>query len=94
MARTHSHPTVPLSIRIPEEMMEQLTELATATNRTKSFLAAEAIKNYLANQAWQIRTIKEAVAKANSGKATFYSHENITSWLASWGTSNEQEPLK
>jgi len=94
MARTHSHPTVPLSIRISEKMMEQLTELATVTERTKSFLAAEAIENYLANQAWQIKTIKEAVVKANSGKATFYSHEDITSWLASWETSNEQEPLQ
>jgi predicted transcriptional regulator len=74
--------------------MEQLTELATATDRTKSFLAAEAIENYLANQVWQIKAIKEAVAKTNSGKATFYSHEDITNWLASWGTSNEQEPPK
>ena len=92
MARSPLPSTVPLSIRIPEEAMHQLTELATATERTKSFLAAEAIENYLATQAWQTKAIKEAVAKAHSKKATFHSHEAISNWLGSWGSLHEQEP--
>lgn len=90
MARTDSHTTVPLSIRIPEEVMDQLTELATATERTKSFLAAEAIESYLVTQAWQTKAIKEAVYKANSTTAKFHRHEAISNWLGSWGSSAEQ----
>jgi RHH-type rel operon transcriptional repressor/antitoxin RelB len=93
MTKIYSH-SVPLSIRIPEDMMEQLCELATATERTKSFLAAEAIENYLATQAWQIKGVKEAIAKADSSKAKWYSHEEMSQWLTSWGTSHEQEPLE
>jgi predicted transcriptional regulator len=91
MTRIHS---VPLSIRIPEGTMEQLSELANATERTKSFLAAEAIEHYLTMQAWQVKGTKEAMAKADSGKAKWYGHEEMSRWLSSWGTSHEQEPLE
>lgn len=92
MAQSHS--AVTLSVRIPPEMREQLEELADATGRTKSFLAAEAIEHYLQIQSWQTKAIKDAVVKANSGQATFYSHEEISNWLNSWGSSQELDAPK
>lgn len=89
MAR--SNPAVTLSVRIPPEMRDQLDKLSDATGRTKSFLAAEAIESYLATQAWQVTTIKKAVKKADSKEAKFVDHNEVTDWVNSWGSEDEQD---
>lgn len=88
------HPAVTLSVRVPAEARDQLEELAQATGRTKSFLAAEAIEYYLAAQNWQIKAIEKSVKKADSKKAKFISHQKVSDWLETWGNENEQEPPK
>ncbi len=85
------NPAVPLSVRIPPEMRNQLDELADATGRTKSFLAAEAIASYLAVQAWQIKATQEAVKKADSENAKFIEHAKVSEWIESWDSENEQD---
>jgi len=87
-------PAVTLSVRVPSEVRDQLEELANATGRTKSFLAAEAIEYYLATQHWQVKAIEKSVKKADSKKAKFIKHQKISDWLSSWGNENEQEPPK
>jgi RHH-type transcriptional regulator, rel operon repressor / antitoxin RelB len=85
-------PAVTLSVRISPKMRDQLEDLATATGRTKSFLAAEAIEQYLEVQTWQVKAIQEAVQNANSKTAKFIEHERIVTWVNSWGSDNELEP--
>jgi len=91
----HSHntsqPAVTLSIRVPSKARDQLEDLANSTGRTKSFLAAEAIEYYLETQAWQVKAIEKSVKKANSKKAKFIGHQNVSDWLNSWGSDKEQE---
>jgi RHH-type rel operon transcriptional repressor/antitoxin RelB len=89
-----SHPAVTLSVRVPSEARDQLEELAHATGRTKSFLAAEAIEYYLSAQTWQVKEIEKSVRKANSKKAKFIDHQKVANWLNSWGNKEEQEPPK
>lgn len=84
-------PAVTLSVRISSETIEQLKELAEATGRTKSFLAAEAIASYLEIQAWQVKSIQTAVKKANSKKTKFIRHQQVVDWVNSWDTDNELE---
>lgn len=88
------YPAVTLSVRVSPEMRAQLEELSDATGRTKSFLAAEAIKNYLATQAWQINSIKKAVKKANSKSIRFIDHHKVIEWVNTWGDEDEQERPK
>ncbi|NNM59295.1 MAG: ribbon-helix-helix protein, CopG family [Legionellales bacterium] len=91
----YSHPAVTLSIRVPPEIRDQLSELSDATGRTKSFLAAEAIEAYLLTQAWQIKSIKKAIKKANSKNANFVDHHKVVDWVNSWDHDDEQEiPVK
>ena len=87
-----SQPAVTLSLRIPSTARDKLENLALATGRTKSFLAAEAIEHYLAIQAWQVDAIEQALKKANSKTAKFYTHEVVSDWLNSWGTEQELDP--
>lgn len=82
---------VTLSIRISAEARDQLENLADVTGRTKSFLAAEAVENYLENHAWQITAIQSAVNRANSNNAKFVEHEKVKDWLNSWGEKDEKE---
>lgn len=89
-----SHPAVTLSVRVPAEARDQLEQLAEATGRTKSFLAAEALEHYLSIQNWQIKMIKQSMKKADSKKAKFTSHQEVSDWLSTWGNKNEENPPK
>lgn len=89
-----SQPAVTLSVRVPSKARDQLENLANATGRTKSFLAAEAIACYLESQAWQVMAIRKSLRKANSKKAKFINHQSVSDWLTSWGNAQEKEPPK
>ena len=90
----HLHPAVTISVRISPEIRYQLEELSDATGRTKSFLAAEGIKNYLASQSWQIKGIKDAIKKADSKNAKFIDNSEVIDWVKSWGSDQEKEMPK
>lgn len=93
-SRHSAQPAVTLSVRVSSEARDQLEDLADATGRTKSFLAAEAIEYYLEAQAWQVKAIEKSVKKANSKKAKFIEHQKVSDWLNSWGSDEEKEPPK
>ncbi len=90
----NSVPAVTLSVRIPPEILDQLDELSDATGRTKSFLTAEAIESYLANQARQVKAIKNALKKSNSKNTKLIDHHEVVVWINSWGGEDEQEMPK
>lgn len=58
--------TATLTLRVPLEIKDQLDRLADATHRTKSFLAAEAIRQYLDLEAWQVGEIQQAIKEADT----------------------------
>lgn len=59
--------TAVLTLRVPVGIKEQLDRLADATHRSKSWLAGEAIRQYLDLEAWQIGEIRKALAEAETG---------------------------
>ncbi len=58
--------TTTLTLRVPSEIKEQLDKLANATHRSKSYLAGEAIRQYLDLEAWQIGQIQQALKEADT----------------------------
>ncbi len=56
-----------MSVRLPDDMTQQLDALAHATGRKKSFLVGQAIRDYLEREAWQVEEIRNAVAEADAG---------------------------
>ncbi len=54
------------TLRLDDETNERLSNLAGATDRTKSYLAMQALKLFLENNEWQVQEIKQAVAEADS----------------------------
>ncbi|MHA7844677.1 CopG family ribbon-helix-helix protein [Serratia sp. D1N4] len=56
-----------MSVRLSDDLSQQLEALAEATGRTKSFLAAQAIRDFLNREAWQIAEIQQAIIEADEG---------------------------
>ena len=56
-----------LTLRIPNEIKEELGKLAEATQRSQSFLGAEAIRRYIELESWQIAEIRQALTEADAG---------------------------
>ncbi len=71
-----------LTLRLNNETKEKLEQLANATHRTKSFLAAEAIHRYLEIEAWQISEIEQALVEAD--KADFASDDQVKALAAKY----------
>lgn len=56
-----------LTLRVPQEIKDQLGKLAEATHRSQSFLGSEAIRRYLELESWQIAEIQQAIVEADAG---------------------------
>ena len=71
-----------MSMRLPKDLATQLESLAEATGRTKSFLAMQALREFLEREAWQVAEIKKALQEADAGD--FASDEEMASLDAKW----------
>jgi RHH-type transcriptional regulator, rel operon repressor / antitoxin RelB len=81
-----------MTLRLDRDTLRRLDELAQATDRSKAWLAAQAVKTYLDLNEWQIKAIREAVVKADRRHVKFFTQGEVDAWLATWGTSQEREP--
>jgi len=81
--------TTTVTVRLEQGARERLEALAKSTRRSKSFLAAEAINAYLAEQDWQVEAIRKAVVRADSGGA-FADQSVVEAWVATWGDDDEK----
>lgn len=79
--------TTTLSIRIDAETKKRLDALSKRARRSKSFLAAEAITDYVHSEEWQLAEIQNSIVELDAGKGV--SHEKVSKWLGSWGKRNE-----
>ena len=71
-----------VTIRLEETTKNKLEKLADATHRSRSFLAAEAIKAYVDSNEWQINEIHAAIAEADTGD--FASDGEVQAVIDKW----------
>ena len=64
-----------VSVRIDRSIKKRLEKLAKSTGRSRSFLAAEAINEYLDVNEWQVGGIQKAVASLDRGEGV--PHERV-----------------
>jgi predicted transcriptional regulator len=72
-----------MTIRLEPELKQRLDRLAKATQRSKSFLAAEALRDFVELNEWQISEIKAAIGEADEGD--FASDQAVKKTLGKWG---------
>lgn len=58
--------SITMTVRLDDQLKTRLDKLAEVTHRSKSFLAAEAISEYLEIQEWQLSEIKTGISEADS----------------------------
>ena len=60
--------TALISVRVPENIAKRLAHLSKSVTRSKSFLAAEAIEEYLDLHEWQVQALQKGLeeVKQNS----------------------------
>jgi len=74
--------TTLLTLRLDAGLKKQLDKLASATQRSRSFLAAEAIREYVARNDSQIEAIKKAVKEADRGD--FAAERDVQKVMKKW----------
>jgi predicted transcriptional regulator len=72
-------------MRLPDELSDQLDALAAATGRSKSFLAGQAIRDFIERESWQIAEITQAIHEADAGE--FASDDELNAVSAKWRRS-------
>lgn len=56
------------TVRLDETTQEALDRLAERTDRSRAWLVARAVEDYVALNEWQLAEIEEGIAAANRGE--------------------------
>jgi RHH-type transcriptional regulator, rel operon repressor / antitoxin RelB len=75
------------TVRVETAVKKRLEKLAKSTGRSRSFLAAEAISEYLGVNEWQVAGIRRAIESADRGELV--AHDQVRAWVESWDSGNE-----
>jgi len=65
----------PVTLRLEPEVRKRLDKLAKATARSRASLAAEAVRQYIELNEWQIAAIEEGLQEADAGQ--FIDHARL-----------------
>jgi len=71
-----------MTVRLEDEVKNRLDLLAESTQRSKSFLAAEAIREFVESNEWQIAEINAALSEADAGD--FASDKEVSALAKKW----------
>jgi RHH-type transcriptional regulator, rel operon repressor / antitoxin RelB len=70
------------SIRVPEDLKEQLEAMAKALDRPRSWVVQRALEKYVKEQRWQIEEIQKSLNEADAGD--FASDEEVARVFSKW----------
>ncbi len=71
-----------MTIRVDRKTKSRLEKLAKAMERTKSYVAAEAIRAYVDLNEWQITEVRAALKEADAGD--FASEAEVQAVMKKW----------
>ena len=74
-----------MTIRLEPELKTRLDKLASVTHRSKSFLASEAVREFIELNEWQIQELKAAIKEADAGD--FASDQDVEAVFSKWGAN-------
>ena len=80
------------TVRVDSAVKKRLEKLAKSTGRSRSFLTAEAISEYVDANEWQVAGIKRAMASMDRGEGV--DHDQVMEWVRSWGSGKERPAPK
>ena len=60
-------PSSLISVRVPTDVAHRLEKMSQSVDRSKSYLAAEAIEEYLDLHEWQVQAIQNGLQEIEQG---------------------------
>ena len=76
-----------LTIRVPAELRHQLEQLGKTLNRSKLFIAEQAISQYMKANVWQIAELTQVEEKIEQGR--FVSKDEVNQYLDTLASKNK-----
>jgi predicted transcriptional regulator len=80
--KTKAKETEILTVRLDRESKEALAELAESMDRSKSYLASEAVREFIDVRRWQIAEIRAGIKEADAGK--FADPKKVDAFFKKW----------
>lgn len=71
-----------MTVRLDEDVKDRLDRLADSTQRSKSYLAAEAIRAFVETNEWQVAEIHAGLKEADAGD--FASDKDVAALAKKW----------
>ncbi|HEY0222913.1 MAG TPA: CopG family ribbon-helix-helix protein [Pseudolabrys sp.] len=71
------------TVRVNSAVKKRLEKLAKSTGRSRSFLAAEAIGEFVDVNEWQVAGVKAAIQSLDRGESI--PHEQVKEIVRAWG---------
>jgi predicted transcriptional regulator len=84
--------SVPVSVRLQPDLINQVAAIASALDRPKSWVIEQAVIDYVTVQTWHLAAIDEGIAAADENRVV--AHEDVVAWVQSWGSPAELPPPK
>ena len=76
-----------MTIRLEPELKSRLDKLSASTHRSRSFLAAEAVREFVEINEWQIQEIDNAIKEADA--SDFSTDQELQAVLNKWGVNGD-----
>ncbi len=56
------------TIRVPDEVADRLNQIAQKLDRSRSYMAAQAIEDFVSREEWQLAEIEAGITEADRGE--------------------------
>ncbi|GLS37747.1 hypothetical protein GCM10010869_33410 [Mesorhizobium tianshanense] len=76
------------TVRVPDETANRLDQLAEKLDRSRSYVAAQAIEDFVAREEWQLAEIEAGLAEAERGD--FASDRDVAAVIGKYVKSARQ----
>ncbi|WP_151613296.1 CopG family ribbon-helix-helix protein [Sinorhizobium alkalisoli] len=74
--------TAAFTVRVQDEIAEKLDRIAALSDRSRAYLAAQAIEDYVSREEWQLAEIQAGLDEADRGE--FASANELASVVAKY----------
>jgi len=81
--------TQTVSIRLDDDVIAKLDVLTRSSERSRAWLMAQAVTQYVEHESWQIEAVERSLAALHRGEAKFAGEAEVEHWLSSWGSDGE-----
>ncbi|MBB3290655.1 MULTISPECIES: CopG family ribbon-helix-helix protein [Rhizobium] len=80
--------TAAFTVRVSDETADKLNQIAEKLDRSRAYMAAEAIEAFVEQQEWQLAEIEAGLAEANRGE--FASDDDVAKVVGKYVKSARQ----